>query len=349
MGTAELDIDLNAIQANWRALDARSAPHVETAACVKADAYGLGIHMVGGALYSAGVRTFFIAVAEEGIELRDSIGDDARIFVFSGHQPGDATDLVAERLIPCLNSPEQMYRHLDLCPGHPFALQLDTGMNRLGFEPADWDVIRDEALSAGPELVMSHLACADEPEHPMNATQLAAFRDMTDGIGVPRSLAATGGTLLGEDYHFDMVRPGIGLYGGLPFDAATPVVEVSVPVIQTRRVEAGESVGYANAFVAEDDRVIATIAAGYADGLIRAAGQGGFKVFAGRTPCPVVGRVSMDLITVDVTHLDTVPGHLTILSDQQTVDDYANAAGTIGYEVLTNLGHRYTRAYRGGA
>lgn len=348
MGTAELCIDLDAVQSNWHALDALSSDAVETGACVKADAYGLGVHMVAGALYSAGVRTFFVAVAEEGIELRDSIGDDARVFVFGGHQAGDLDDIRNERLIPLLNSPEQLWRHLDLCPGLPFGIQLDTGMNRLGMEPADWDVLRDEALAAGPELLMSHLACADEPEHPMNAAQLAAFRDMTDGLQIPRSLAATGGALLGPEYHFDLVRPGIGLYGGLPFEDARAVVELSAPVIQTRRVAEGEPVGYGNSWTAKDDRVVATISAGYADGLHRAIGHGGVHVHANGTACPVIGRISMDLITVDVTALNHVPTSLDILTPQQGIDVLADAAGTIGYEVLTSLGHRYTRAYRGG-
>jgi alanine racemase len=197
-----------------------------------------------------------------------------------------------------------------------------------------------------PVLVMSHLACADEPEHPQNAAQLAAYNEMTTALpGKRRSLSATGGVLLGTDYHMDLTRPGIGLYGGDPFMEAEPVVTLSLPVIQTRPVAIGESVGYGASWVATRPSIIATVAAGYADGLIRAMGPNA-SLYAGETPCPIVGRVSMDLITVDITDLAKVPTDLDILNATQTVDVLANAAGTIGYEILTSLGNRYKRVYK---
>ncbi len=177
-------------------------------------------------------------------------------------------------------------------------------MNRLGMEPDEFAALGP--LPASVRLVMSHLACADEPGHPMNARQLAAFHAMTDGVAHRRSLAATGGILLGPEYHFDLVRPGIGLYGGRPFADADPVVTLTAPVIQTRVVMPAETVGYGNTYTADAERRIATISAGYADGLIRAMGPEA-RVHAGSSPCDVVGRVSMDLITVDVSHLDDVP------------------------------------------
>ena len=195
---------------------------------------------------------------------------------------------------------------------------------------------------------MSHLACADEPGHPMNTSQLKTFLEITDGVSAPRSLSATGGILLGPEFHFDMTRPGIGLYGGLPFTDATPVVRLSAPVIQTRELRPGETVGYGNSWTAEGLTRIATISCGYADGLIRAMGASAV-VFAGDTPCPAAGRVSMDLITVDITHLDEEPKTLDLLCAEQTVDDLATAAGTIGYEILTSLGPRYDRRVTGGA
>jgi len=196
-------------------------------------------------------------------------------------------------------------------------------------------------------LIMSHLACADTPDHPKNAAQLQCFRSMTNGMRTRRSLAATGGILLGADYHFDLCRPGIGLYGGAPFEAASPVVNLSIPVIQTRDVAVGESVGYGAAWVAKRPSKIATVAAGYADGLIRAMGAGNAVLWAGDCACPMVGRVSMDLLTVDVTELANVPKHLEILNSHQGVDKLADSAGTIGYEMLTNLGMRYKRDYKG--
>lgn len=335
-----LHIDLQAIVANWKAL-AAMAPGARAAAVVKADAYGLGAARVAPALHDAGARDFFVALASEGRALRSCLPDDARIHVLSGHMAG--ADLTG--LIPVLNSPEQFFRDRALRPGRPFAVQLDTGMNRLGLEPGEWAAIRAEALAAGPAFIMSHLACADEPDHPANATQLAAFRAITDGCGVPRSLAATGGTLLGPDYHFDMIRPGIGLYGGLPFADARAVVRLSLPVIQTRIVQPEEFVGYSATWTADAPRRIATVAAGYADGVLRAISSSGASLYAGDRACPIVGRVSMDLTTADVTGLPDVPPHLDLICPAQSVDRLAGFAGTIGYEILTSLGSRYDRVY----
>ncbi|PPB81776.1 alanine racemase [Albidovulum inexpectatum] len=347
MAQADLHIDLSAIAENWRALARASGP-AETAAVVKADAYGLGADRVAPALAAAGARSFFVALAEEGAALRATLGDGPRIFVLSGHMEGDAQPIAQAGLIPVLNSPEQLTRHFQSLPGHPFGIQLDTGMNRLGFEEDEWRAVSAEASRAGPTLIMSHLACADEPGHAMNARQLAVFRRMTNGIDAPRSLAATGGILLGRDYLFDLTRPGIGLYGGMPFAQARPVVRLSLPVIQTRWVEPGETVGYGNTWTAPARRRIATLGAGYADGLIRAM-SGRARVFDGDTPCPLVGRVSMDMIAADVTDLPGIPDRMDILGPRQGVDDLARAAGTIGYEILTSLGARYRRMHIGGA
>ena len=344
MGAGKLTINLSALVANWRTLDA--ATQVETGAVVKADGYGLGAGTVARALARAGARRFFVAMAEEGAAVRAALGPGPEINVFSGHMAGDTDILRAHNLTPMLNSVDQMLRHVESLPGHPFGIQLDSGMNRLGMEPAEWAALRDIALEQKPTLLMSHLACADEPDHEMNARQLSSFRQMTDGLDVPRSLAATGGLLLGPAYHFDLTRPGIGLYGGLPFEDAEPVVKLEVPVIQTRAVSAGESVGYGNSWTAQRDSTVATISAGYADGLIRAMGPRAL-VYHGTRPCAVVGRVSMDLITVDITDLGDAPETLTLLNDQQTVDDLADAAGTIGYEILTSLGARYKRVVLG--
>lgn len=338
MGTGILHIDLSALVDNWHALDRHSA--TETAAVVKADGYGLGAGRVAKALADAGVRTFFVAAVEEATALRATLGPAPVINIFSGHMDADTQALSDLNVIPMLNSPQQVARHKDRLPDHPFGLQIDTGMNRLGIEKYDWS----PEMSRDATLVMSHLACADAPDHTANDAQLKAFLEMTAGILAPRSLAATGGILLGPEYHFDMTRPGIGLYGGLPFRGAAPVVRLDLPIIQTRALKPGEAVGYAHAFIAETDRIIATVSAGYADGLIRAM-SGKAQLFAGDTPCPLVGRVSMDLLTVDVTHLDKMPEYLTIIGPHQAVDQLAETAGTIGYEILTSLGHRYKRAY----
>ena len=346
MATATLTIDLDAIAANWRALDALTAAECQTAAVVKADGYGLGAGRVALALAKAGARRFFVAVAEEGAAVRAALGPGPEICVLSGHMAGDTATIRDLALTPMLNSVEQLTRHLEALPGHPFGLQLDTGMNRLGMEPAEWGAVRDIALAAGPTLLMSHLACADEPGDPMNAAQLRLFRAMTDAAGVPRSLAATGGILLGAGYHFDLTRPGIGLYGGLPFETARAAVRLSLPVVQVRDLAEGETVGYGASWTAEAPARIATVSAGYADGLMRSMSNRAV-LFAGDIPCALAGRVSMDLLTVDVTHLQEVPEALDILGPRQTVDDLAEAAGTIGYEILTALGSRYARRYTG--
>ncbi|RYH10633.1 alanine racemase [Tropicimonas sp. IMCC6043] len=347
MGTGTLTIDLDAIAANWQSLNSLSADTVETGAVVKADGYGLGAARVARALAKAGARSFFVAIPEEGAAIREALGRDAEIYVFGGHMAGD-TDMIHDLdLVPLLNSIDQLTRHFESLPGAPFGIQLDTGMNRLGLEPAEWEAVATLALSQSPRLLMSHLASADDTESPQNDAQLRRFHEMTDGTDRPRSLSATGGTLLGPDYHFDLTRPGIGLYGGLPFAEARPVAHVSLPVIQTREVAAGESVGYNATWTASEPRIIATVAAGYADGLLRAL-SGKAMLYCEGTPCPIVGRVSMDLITVDITGLPEVPPALDILCSEQGVDTLAEAAGTIGYEILTSLGARYQRKAIGG-
>lgn len=348
MAGGTLTIDLDAIGANWRALDRLSAGSVQTAAVVKADAYGLGVGRVARALAQAGARRFFVAMAEEGATLRQVLGPGPEICVLSGHMAGD-TDMIGDLdLVPMLNSLDQITRHLEALPGRPFGIQLDTGMNRLGMEPDDWAAVAGIVLEADPQLLMSHLACADMPDAALNAQQLATFRALTDGMGIARSFAATGGILLGPEYHFDLTRPGVGLYGGQPFAQARPVVGLSLPVIQTRMVETEEYVGYAMGWQADRPTHVATVAAGYADGLGRALSNRG-TLWAGDVPCPILGRVSMDMIAADISHLDGVPDALDVLGPHQGVDDLAAAAGTIGYEVLTSLGPRYTRRYSAGA
>ncbi|MGA1209552.1 MAG: alanine racemase, partial [Gemmobacter sp.] len=277
------------------------------------------------------------------------------IFVLSGHMQGATAAIAEARLVPALNSIEQMTRHFAALPGHPFAVQIDTGMARLGLPPDHWRAVAGTILPERPLLLMSHLACADEPAHSMNAQQLSLFHTLTVGTGIARSLAATGGVLLGHPYHFELTRPGIGLYGGAPFAQARAVVALDLPVIQTRVIAPGTPVGYGASWIAPRESVIATVSAGYADGLPRALGGpraegAGFALWAGGQRCPVVGRVSMDLITVDVTDLDEVPETLAVLGpgQGQGVDALAALAGTIGYEILTSLGARYARRHLGG-
>jgi alanine racemase len=346
MPTGTLHIDLEAVAANWRALDVKSGAGCETAAVVKADAYGLGIARVGPRLAREGARAFFVASAAEGAELRGLLGPEPRIYVLYGHMPGDTETLRDADLVPMVASLAQAVLHIESLPRHPFGIQLDTGMNRLGLKPADWAEAAPILLEAEPVLVTSHLACADASDDPMNAAQLAAFHRLTDGIAVARSLAATGGTLLGPEYHFDMTRPGIGLFGCAPFAAGDPVVTLELPVVTCFDVAAGETSGYGATWTAPAATRLATVAGGYADGLHRALAPG-VELMAGPVPCAVVGRVSMDLMTVDIGHLDADPDVLRLLDPNHTADALAHHAGTIGYEMLTSLGRRYDRRYRG--
>ncbi|MDG3040402.1 alanine racemase [Roseicyclus marinus] len=344
MGTGILTIDLDAAAANWR--DLARLSRGETGAVVKANGYGCGAAEVATRLAREGARNFFVATAEEGATLRAALGPGPTINVFSGHMASDTALIRDHALTPMLNSPEQAARHRAALPDAPYGVQLDTGMNRLGMEAPDWAATRADLESGPLTLVMSHLACADDPDHPQNAAQLAQFTAMTAGVTAPRSLSATGGILLGPDYQFDLTRPGIGIYGGLPFAAARPVVRLSLPVVQIRDVAMGETVGYSATFTAERPTKLATLSAGYADGLIRYMSNAA-HLFAGDHHCRLAGRVSMDLLTVDVTDLPQIPDHLDILGPQQSVDQLAEVAGTIGYEILTSLGRRYQRRHIG--
>lgn len=371
---ARLSIDLDAIVANWRALDALSPPATETAAVVKANAYSCGAAQVAPALARAGVRTFFVALPEEGATLRRAVGPTPVIYILGGYPLADTTNHLdtplsplptggraregarftpdtnlypAHDLRPVLNSGPQAAAWFRAHPQAACAVQLDTGMNRLGMEAAELATLG--LLPDSVRLVMSHLACADVPDHPQTPAQLAEFLRLTEGLAIPHSLAATAGTLLGPDYQFDLTRPGVGLYGGAPFTAGRPTLSLHLPIIQIRDVAPGETVGYGATWTAPRPACIATLASGYADGLIRAMGTRAVGYIDGQ-PLPFAGRVSMDLITLDVTDCPAAaPGTMVeVLGPHQGIDDLAAAAGTIGHEVLTSLGSRYARRYTGG-
>ena len=344
MATATATIDLNAIRQNWQKLLSMSSN--DAAAVVKANAYGLGLAQVTKALYAEGARIFFVATAEEGAELRSILGKKPDIYVFSGHMVGDTELIKNYNLIPLINSIEQLSRHSKLLREKKFGVQLDTGMNRLGMESMEWESVKELALSLNPVLIMSHLACADDPNHKMNSKQLDIFLTLTNKININKSLAATGGILLGPEYHFDLTRPGIGIYGCSPMQDCLPVLKIDIPVIQIRNIESGETVGYGNTWTSPCKKKIATISAGYADGLFRAIGKKA-KLYFEEISCPIVGRISMDLIGVDITSLKVDPVRLELINSQQTVDNIAEGAETIGYEFLTSLGNRYSRNYTG--
>lgn len=346
----KLTIDLDAVVANWRMFQRRAEPGY-AAAVVKADAYGLGAERVGKALAKAGCARFYVAWPSEGASLRRALGGGVEIGVFHGPTP-DTMDLFQMyQLVPVLNHLEQidLWREGNLSP-RPAAIHVDTGMNRLGLSQPHW------AAAAGmfpaPIRLISHLSCGDEPS-PANALQLEAFeRASALWPGVQRSLSATGGSYLGRGYLFDEIRPGIGLYGGGPSPAEGrpphAVVTLTAQILQVRDIKRGQSAGYGRTWTADRDATLATVGIGYADGYLRSASNRGQVNVAGQRR-PIVGRVSMDLIIVDVTGLSVSPGdEIEMLGPNITLSEAAGAMGTIDYEILTRLGARLERTYAGG-
>jgi alanine racemase len=359
-----LTIDLAAIAANWKMLASTTVP-VECAAVVKGDGYGCGLEPVTRALARAGCRTFFVADVAEGRRVR-ALAPDAVIYVLNGLMPSSAQAFAADDLRPVINSTTELaewdaFIAIKNWRGGA-ALHVDTGMNRLG-------ITVDEAVAIAPRLqsenhgftlLMSHLACAEIPDHPMNDRQIRMFREIRLLYrGVSSSLANSSGIFLGGTVYCDLVRPGVALYGVNPTPGKTnpmrPVVELKGRIIQVRAVKKGETVGYGAAFAAARPSRIAVVAVGYADGFLRSAGAAKGKpaaeVIVGGKPCPIAGRVSMDLLAVDVTDLAEGAARrgdlATLIGDGMSIDDLAAGMGTIGYEVLTNLGRRYHRVYKG--
>ncbi|WP_323141994.1 alanine racemase [Massilia phyllosphaerae] len=362
---ARLTVDLDAIRANYRLLRERAGP-AACAGVMKADAYGLGMAMVAPALVREGCRVFFTAHVDEGMRLRALVPPDATIYVLHGPPPGAARAFLEHDLVPVLNDPAQVadWRAAARTLGRvlPAAIQFDTGMSRMGLAPADLQALLDDpGLLDGIRLVlaMSHLACADEAAHPLNALQCEHFRAGLERLrarfpGLPGSLANSSGIFLGGAFHHQLARPGAALYGINPQPrAANPLrqpVALAASIVQTRTVQAGDIVGYGANFTASGPTRIATISIGYADGWLRSlSGRG--HVFIDGARVPVVGNVSMDSITLDVSGFPearVAPGQLVeLLGAHQTVDDVAQEAGTIGYEVLTRLGSRFHRSYLG--
>jgi alanine racemase len=359
-----LTIDLSAIEANWKRLAGMTLP-VECAAVVKGDGYGCGLEPVTAKLYAAGCRTFFVADIPEGRRVR-AIAAEATIYVLDGVIPSTGPALADANLRPVINSPTELAEWDALVAATGWkggaALHIDTGMNRLGLSVDEGVAIAARAKSEthGFTLLMSHLACADTPDHTLNDRQIRMFRELRILYrGIPSSLANSSGIFLGGTVHCDMVRPGAALYGVNPTPGRAnpmrPVIELKGRIIQVRLVPKGDSVGYGAAFTTTRPSRLAIVAVGYADGYARAAGAikgrpGADAIVAGKR-CPLVGRVSMDLMAIDVTDLPEGSARrgdfATLVGGGIGVDEIGAASGTIGYEVLTNLGRRYHRIYKG--
>jgi alanine racemase len=358
-----LTVDLAAIEANWRALLSRATP-AECAAVLKADAYGCGLVEVGAHLTRAGCKTFFVADLDEARGLR-AVAPDAAIYVLNGLLPGTAAAFADARVRPVIGSLVELAEWDAYCSTHAWqggaALHVDTGMNRLGISVEEAAALapRIRAENHGITLVMSHLACADQPQHPLNEKQMKLFRDVRLLYrGIPSSLANSSGVFLGPSAHCDVVRPGAALYGVNPTPGRAnpmqPVVRLEARILHVRHVPKGETVGYGAVWSARHASRIAVCAVGYGDGYLRAASStdkapGADAIVAGKR-CPIAGRISMDLLAIDISALPESAVRrgdvATLIGDEITVDDLASKAGTIGYEVLTSLRHRYHRVYR---
>jgi alanine racemase len=346
-----LTVDLDAIAANWTALHARHAEAggTDLGAAVKADAYGLGAQQVSAALAAAGCGHFFVAHVEEGVAVRTALGPGPMVMVLNGFRPGEDEN---HGLTPVLNTPGDLAAWSGT--GRDVLLHIDTGMARLGLSPREVDALADDPSPLqGVKLryVMTHLACADTPADPLNAQQAARFAAARVRLpAAPASFANSSGLFLGRDFASDLGRPGCALYGlnptaGRP-NPMRPTVRLAAPVLQVRDIPAGTPVGYGATWVASRPSRIATVAVGYADGYLRslsgrALGRHNWQ------EVPLVGRVSMDLTTFDVTdHPAITPGSMIeLIGPGNSPDDVAARAGTIGYEVLTALGSRYRRSY----
>lgn len=358
-----LTVDLSAIVANWRALSRRATP-AECSAVIKANAYGCGIEQVAQALVRAGCKTFFVADLSEARRVR-AVAHDVTIYVLSTLMPRTAPLFAEIAARPVIGSLVEM-AEWDAFTSQSgwrggFALHVDTGMNRLGLGVAEAAAAagRIRLENHGIALLMSHLACAEETDNPLNEKQIALFREVRLLYrGVPASLANSSGIFLGSGAHCDMVRPGVALYGVNPTPGRNnpmrAVIDLRAHILQVRNVQRNETVGYNAGWTAKRPTRLAIVGVGYADGYLRSASAsderpGGQAIVGGRL-CPFAGRVSMDLIAIDITDL---PGNaarrgdlVTLIGDEISVDDVAAAGGTIGYEVLTGLGQRYHRVYR---
>jgi alanine racemase len=364
--TAILTVDLDALAANYRSLRDLAAS-AECAAVVKADAYGLGMAEAAPALARAGCRTFFVATLGEATALR-ALLPDAIIYAFSGLMPGTAELYSAAKLRPVLNSAEEIKEWASFCLNRgeqlPCAVHIDSGMNRLGLSADEVDQVanvRDLWHGLTLSLVMSHLACADEPDHPKSETQRRIFDRLRALLpSAVASLANSAGILLGPDFAYDLVRPGIALYGGHPRrhgkNPFRPVVHLKGRVLQVREVAPGETIGYGATRTMTRPSRIAVVSVGYADGFFRSLsakdGEDGLAAYCGSHAAPILGRVSMDLITIDVS---SVPEEISrrgawveLMGPNVQAHEVAARAGTIDYEVLTNLGRRAFRRYIGG-
>jgi len=360
LDSGQITINLAALRDNYLTMKSKSGA-AETACVVKADAYGLGLAQVATVLYAAGCRSFFVAQTQEALALR-ALLPDVVIYVLNGLPTGAAAAFAAANLRPCLISLAQITAWQAHCISEktalPAALFVDTGFNRLGLSETDVaDLAQNNDYFNGwtVSLIASHLACSDEADNPMNRAQLERFLNMRQQLpAAPASLANSGGVVLGEAYLFDMTRTGISLYGGRANHddtALKPVVQLHAPLLQTRHLSIGDTVGYGASFTAPHEMQIGIVGLGYGDGFMRHFGdrrQSHSSLMIDGQRAPILGRVSMDSLAIDLTDFATLPAVDTmveIFGQHQTIDKFAENGQTISYELLTSLGSRYNRIW----
>lgn len=350
LGQAELNINLSAIASNWNYFK-NQAKNSVVSAVVKADCYGLGVEEVTRVLQDAGCNHYFVANLQEALTARRTIGASAKIFVLNGAFPNEIDYFQEFDIIPVLNSKFQMKAWKE-SNGTPCAVHIDTGMNRLGIRYDETDQYLELIKDLNPELIISHLACSSDPENEFNKIQLDRFNKACSILpNTMKSISASGGALLGKDFQMDLIRPGIGMYGGNPFDYGEnkfkTVAYLKCPIIQIRTIKAKETYGYSRTYTAQKNAKIAVCALGYADGFLRSASNNGIAFINGKI-CNIVGRVSMDLVAIDISDVAVPPkeGDLVeFLGDNVKIDDQAKAMDTITYEILTRLGSRFYKKY----
>jgi alanine racemase len=362
--TGILKINLDAIASNWNFIRA-SAPRSEIGAVIKANAYSVGARFVAKVLYDQGCRSFFVTTLDEALEVKDIISKGSQIYVLGGVREGDEAIFVEENLVPVIYSIEMLHRWIRCATNMPAALQtaikIDTGMSRFGMQIEEFlsefpKLVQEKNISL--QLLMSHLACADEPLHPLNLRQLNKFRDLGEKVksiipSLKLSLANSSGIFLGEEWQFDLVRPGAALYGINPQpqldNPLRQVINLRLPVLQLKEMERDSSVGYSAVAEIKKASRLAIVAGGYADGIHRTLGSQPKGICCG-FPVNAIGRVSMDATIFDVTGVqasekEIFESGIDVINDRITLDDLSLRNGSLGYEVLTGMGLRYQRNY----
>ncbi len=340
-----IKINLKNLKKNWLYLNSITKKNTETGAVIKANAYGLGVSEIATALWEAGNRSFFVATVEEAIYLSKLLPRKNKIYTLNGFDIAYKNAFDDFELIPVLNTPTQLISFVENSKNKIACIQIDIGMNRLGLQLDQLKKYKNIIKTLNLDLILGHLTTAVDPNNKSNKLQLELFKKETLNFPLVRkSLAASHGIFIKKHYHFDLTRPGIALFGGIRNNNILDVVNIELPVLQTHYLNPGDGIGYGLTYVCNKRMKVATLAGGYADGLNRKFSNNGFLYYE-KTPCPILGKISMDLVTVDISHLKKIPEKLTFIGSKQTINDLADIAKTISHEILINLGDRFKKKY----